>query len=455
MLVWFSEWGCCTMSEISKWRDSSVFPVFPNLPIPDEVVRASGCYLETARGERLLDMTAGGSHYAIVGWDRPEVNQSISDQLSRYAHVDYKLWRDPRVEELASLLISRAPTGLDRVYFAGNSGAEACEAAMKMSYQLHCELGHESKTWFIGRDQSYHGSTSDALALGDRPNLAFFHPMLNPQRTRVPMHHYSKLAYQGESESDYAQRCADQLEAEILRIGPHRVAAFVGETMMGGLVGDVPPVGRYWSLIREVCDQYDVHLIMDEIYCGTGTSGTYFCCERDEVTPDFLLLGKTLAAGYGPIDAVITRSRFLDVISAGQGRLQHTTTFQAHSLSVVAALAVQRIVCESGFLHDVEELGQDLRAQIRARLGEQPAFKEVRGRGLRFSVEHTFKDQVDFGRELEQRMRHRHGVLVSAKWHRISITPPLVVSREESTQAVDQVCDEFVALAHGRELLDA
>ena len=136
---------------------------------------------------------------------------------------------------------------LNKVYFSGNSGAEACEAALRMSYQVHYDLGKPKKRWFISRTQSYHGSTADALSLGERPNLEFYRKGLSNKRARIEMHHPKYLMKKGESLNDYAKRSALLLEKKILQIGPENVAGFVGETIMGGLVGDVPPAPSYWK----------------------------------------------------------------------------------------------------------------------------------------------------------------------------------------------------------------
>ena len=233
-----------------------VFTSNTNLPL---VEKAEGNYIYS-EGKRLLDLTGGGTSYAILGWSNEEVNSAIRGQLAKFSHMDYKIWDDPNTLKLAKLVMGSSLSSLKKFYFAGNSGAEACEAAMKMSRQAHLSKGQTQKKWFISRKQSYHGSTADALALGDRPNLEIFRDMLSPYRKHVEMHHFKKLALVGESEEAYADRCARELKETIIAIGPENVAGFVGETIMGGLVGDVPPVGNYWKKIKEVCNEYDVHL---------------------------------------------------------------------------------------------------------------------------------------------------------------------------------------------------
>jgi adenosylmethionine-8-amino-7-oxononanoate aminotransferase len=419
-----------------------VFTSNTNLPL---VEKAEGNYIYS-EGKRFLDLTGGGTSYAILGWNNEEVNSAIKSQLVKYTHMDYKIWDDPNTLELAKLVLGTGLASLKKFYFAGNSGAEACEAAMKMSRQAHLSKGQTQKKWFISRKQSYHGSTADALALGDRPNLEIFRDMLSPYRKHVEMHHFKKLALVGESEEAYADRCARELEETVVAIGPENVAGFVGETIMGGLVGDVPPVGNYWKKIKEVCNKYDVHLILDEVYCGTGTSGKYFCFEYDSIEPDFVFIGKTLAAGYGALSAVITTDSIYGAIAnSPEARLQHTTTHQAHSLSVSAAIAVQGIVRTSGFVESVNEKGKIFREGFLKELQNNEHIVDIRGRGLRFSVEHSIPAhrQIKFGQFFETLMRKKHSILVNAKWHRICFTPPITLTYSEIDESVSKISYEL------------
>jgi len=428
--------------------ENKVFRVFlDNRQLPT-VSSATGSSILVGKS-KFLDTTAGGTSYAILGWNDPRVNDAVTTQLNKFGHIDYKIWNDPNLELLAHTILQNPCAELSKVYFSGNSGAEACEAAMKMSYQAHQINGNLEKKWFISRKQSYHGSTSDALMLGDRPNLDFYKPMLSPFRTNVSMHHYKKNSFPGESENDYADRCAVELEEKILEIGPKNVAAFVGETIMGGLVGDVPPVGDYWKKIKSVCEKYNVHLILDEVYCGTGTSGTYFCFEQDSVSPDFVFIGKTLAAGYGAISAVLTTNSIYEIISSSVGkRLQHTTTHQAHSLSVAAALKIQQIVSDEHFLEEVRKKGEYFRMLLADGLEKYDFIIDIRGRGLRFSVEHDVKDQENFGKKFEEIAKGRHNVLFNAKWHRICLTPPLIIDFKEIEIAAKAAISTFDLLAN-------
>ena len=422
---------------------SNVFRIFPNDPTPEFVDKADGIYIYTKNGKKVLDTTAGGTSYSILGWNHKKVNSALQDQIKKFGHIDYKIWSDENVEKLASLLLSKAEHDLDRVYFSGNSGSEACEASMRMSYQVHYDKGLPEKKWFISREQSYHGSTSDALALGERPNLEFFRPTLSPFRSRIPMHHPLYLKEENETLDDYAKRSAQQLKDKILEIGPEKVSGFVAETIMGGLVGDVPPAPNYWKYIRNICNKYDVHLILDEVYCGTGTTGKIYCCDWDNITPDFIFIGKTLAAGYGALSAVITSSKVEDSIKNGQGRLQHTTTHQAHSLSVAAALAVQNIIHDDQFLQHVSSMGKYMRETLSDELKLHPFYRDIRGRGLRFSFEYQCKNKYEFGQILQRNMLKKHNILINAKWHRICFTPGLIINKSEADRVISTLVDEI------------
>jgi adenosylmethionine-8-amino-7-oxononanoate aminotransferase len=271
--------------------------------------------------------------------------------------------------------------------------------------------------------------------------------MLSPYRAQISIHHPLYLQKAHETLDDYARRSASELEDKILEIGPENVSGFVGETIMGGLVGDVPPAPNYWNYIREVCDRHDVHLILDEVYCGTGTSGKIFCCDWDQVTPDFIFIGKTLAAGYGAVSAVITSSKIENVIKNGQGRLQITTTHQAHSLGIAAALAVQKIIHDDEFLKHVRVLGDYFRKTLKEELGKHPYFRDVRGRGLRFSLEYQCENKHEFGQKLEKVMLDKHDILISAKWHRVCITPALTLQKIEADIVMEKLIKEFRTLA--------
>ena len=205
-----------------------------------------------------------------------------------------------------------------------------------------------------------------------------------------------------ENDTNYLNRCVNELEKTILKIGPEKICGFVGETIMGGLVGDVPPLKNYWLKIKKICKKYNIHLILDEVWCGTGTSGKIYCFDWDKVEPDFVFISKTLAAGYGALSAVITNSQIEKVLKKGQGQVQYSNTHQGHSLSVAAALAVQSIIHKKDFLKGVIDKGNFIRNYFETELGNQEFFSNIRGRGMRNTLEYQCDNKNLFGSLLKE-----------------------------------------------------
>jgi adenosylmethionine-8-amino-7-oxononanoate aminotransferase len=426
---------------------SNLLRKFPTEDSPPTVLRGDGPYLELEDGRRVLDTTAGWTSYAVLGYRHPEVIDAMKRQMELFCHIDYNAWNNPMLEELAEVLLSRAPQGLDRVYFSGNSGSEAMEAAMKLSFQSHFDAGNTKKTWFLSRDQSFHGATLHGISISELPILEFYNGILPPNRARISQHHPLYFQKANESLDGYARRCAKELEDKILEVGSENVCAFIGETQLGSLVGDVPPAPNYWKYMREVCDRHNVHLILDEIYCGLGRSGRVYSCDWDGVTPDFICVGKNLGAGFVPLSAVITQSRFEKIIADGQGRIQHGHTHQGHSLGTAAALATQKIVQTDDMLGHIYQSGKYMREVLLSQLGDHPFFRDIRGRGLLFSFEYDCPNKPSFGLSLANVMNQEHDILINAKWHRVSFTPAYILTREEIDRVLDQFISTFKSVA--------
>lgn len=419
---------------------------FPSDPPGPEVKRIRGSYVHLADGSRLLDLTAGYSACVALGGDRREVLRGIRRQMRRYSYVSALSWANPVAEELAELLVRRAPVGLDRVMFPGCSGSEAIEAAMRMSYQLRVDRGQAEKRHFISRFNAYHGITALALSISSTDVYEFLRPLQPPISHLIPQHNYFEQARAGESPEAYAERSARQLEDEIIRVGPEHVTAFIAETMLGQLQGNVPPTADYWKQIRAICDRYDVHLILDEVYCGLGRSGRVYCCEWDGITPDFVAQGKQLAAGYGPISAVVTRSAFEEEIKRSRNRIFFASTYEAHPLAVAAAVEVQKIVQSDALLGHVNETGESMRATLVDELGSHPFFRNVRGRGMLSTIEYDCEDREGFNRQLEAAMR-AEGYLMQARYHRANFNPPSTTRSGDALGAVLTFARNFKSIS--------
>ncbi|BDB28148.1 aspartate aminotransferase family protein [Cupriavidus sp. TA19] len=361
-----------------------VFHRNPRQKLP-VAVAGEGIELIDSEGRRYLD-ASGGAAVSCLGHAHPRVIEAIKSQLDTIAYAHTSFFTTEVSETLAETLAQAAPGDLDHVYFV-SGGSEAVESALKLARQYFVEVGQPSRRHFIARRQSYHGNTLGALAIGGNAwRREPFLPLL------VPAHHVSPCyAYRdqqaGETDAQYAQRLADELEARILELGPDTVAAFVAETVVGATAGAVPPVGDYLKRIRAVCDKYGVLLILDEVMSGMGRTGYLFACEEDGVVPDIVTIAKGLGAGYQPIGAMLSTRRIYDAIVGGSGFFQHGHTYIGHATACAAALAVQRTIAEDKLLANVLARGEQLRARLREALGEHPNLGDVRGRGLFVGVE--------------------------------------------------------------------
>ena len=411
-----------------------------------KIIKAKGLYLYTSK-DRILDTTSGSNHFCTLGWGHKDINKAIKTQLNRYSHIDIKTWHDENIDKLANLVLSKKKHKLNRVFLSGNSGAEACESAMRMSYQYFFNKGKKNKNIFISRKQSYHGCSALSLSVGDRPNYEFLKPTLPQNTYKVNQHHYNYEKLRNEDEEQYAKRSADDLEKKILKIGPEKVCGFVGETIMGGLQGDVPPVKNYWKYVRKVCDKYKIHLIIDEVYCGMGVTGKIYCIDYDNISPDFIFVGKTLGAGYAPLSLVVTSKDIVETLKKKDGRISYSTTHQGYSLGVAAALAVQKIMHKEETLKHIKKISKYIEKSLITELSKNPMFINVRGRGLRMSMEYDCKHKNEFGKELTHNMLSKHNILIDAKWHRVCITPGVIITKKETDLFLENLINEFNLLS--------
>ena len=352
---------------------------------PPLAMRAKGVEIFDARGHAYLD-ASGGAAVSCLGHGHPDVLAALHSQLDELAYAHTSFFTSEPAEALAERLIADAPEGLSHVYLV-SGGSEAIEAALKLARQYFVEKGEPKRRHVIARRQSYHGNTLGALATGGNEwRRAPFRPLL------IETHHIDPcFAYrhkgEGESDTDYAARAAQALEDKILRLGPDEVMAFVAETVVGATCGAVPPVADYFRRVREICDKYGVLLILDEVMCGMGRTGTLHACEQDGVAPDLLAIAKGLGGGYQPIGAVLLHRRIFAAIAEGSGFFQHGHTYMGHPMAAAAGLAVQEVIRRDGLLANVVATGERLQQGLEARLGQHPHVGDLRGRGLFRAVE--------------------------------------------------------------------
>jgi adenosylmethionine-8-amino-7-oxononanoate aminotransferase len=333
---------------------SHVFARAPRNP-PPTAVGGTGCYLSDAAGRTWLD-ASGGAAVSCLGHGDAEIIAAIKEQIDRLAYAHTAFFTSEPAEALADLLIASAPADLDRVYLV-SGGSEAVEAAIKLARQYWVERGEPDRHRLIARRQSYHGNTLGALAAGGNEwRRAQFGPLLLDVSHIEPCYAY-RHQREGESREAYGRRAANALEAEIRRVGPESVMAFIAEPVVGATAGAVPPVPGYFARIREICDRHGILLILDEVMCGMGRTGTLFACEQDGVAPDIVCIAKGLGAGYQPIGAMICSARIHDTIRDGSGFFQHGHTYLGHPVAAAAGLAVLRAILDRDLVTRVAIVG--------------------------------------------------------------------------------------------------
>nr|WP_198979800.1 aspartate aminotransferase family protein [Herbaspirillum sp. ASV7] len=361
-----------------------VFHRNPRSKLP-MAVAGEGMMLIDQQGKRYLD-ASGGAAVSCLGHGHPRVVEAIRKQVSELAYAHTSFFTTAPAEELAAMLAEAAPGALNHVYFL-SGGSEAVEAALKLARQYHVEVGQPQRRHVIARRQSYHGNTLGALAIGGNAwRREMFLPLLIEAHHVAPCYAYRDRA-EGESDAQYVQRLADELEQKIIDLGADQVAAFVAETVVGATAGAVPPVADYFRKIRAVCDKYGVLLILDEVMSGMGRTGYLFACEEDDVVPDILAIAKGLGAGYQPIGAMLCSDRIYDAVLQGSGFFQHGHTYIGHATACAAAVAVQKTIQEEGLLANVRQRGEQLRAELHQAFAGHANVGDIRGRGLFVGVE--------------------------------------------------------------------
>lgn len=353
-------------------------------PLP-VAVAGDGCYIIDREGKRYLD-GSGGAAVSCLGHSDPDVRAALHAQLDRLAFAHTGFFTSDAAESLADTLIAHAPAGIERVYLV-SGGSEAVEAALKLARQYFLEIGQPRRHRVIARRQSYHGNTLGALAAGGNAwRRRQFAPLMVETSHIAPCYEY-RDRQPGEGVEAYGRRVADELEAEILRLGPDTVMAFIAEPVVGATAGALPAVPGYFRRIREICDRHGVLLILDEVMCGMGRTGHLFACEEDGIAPDMITIAKGLGAGYQPIGALLASGRIYDAIAAGSGFFQHGHTYMGHPMAAAAANAVLGAILGRGLLPRVREQGARLQSALEAALGQHPHVGDIRGRGLFRGVE--------------------------------------------------------------------
>lgn len=427
------------------------------------VAESGGGVLIRDEGGRSYIDASGGAAVSCLGHSHPDVLAAMREQLDRLAYAHTSFFTTRAAEELGSDLVEHAPEGVSHVYFV-SGGSEAVEAALKMARQYFVEIGEPQRTRFVARRQSYHGNTLGALSVGGNAwRRAQFAPLLMEAHHVSPCFEYRDRR-DDESAEAYGERLARELEETLDRLGPGTVIGFVAETVGGATSGAIPPVPGYFRRVREICDRHGILLILDEVMCGMGRTGTLHACEQEGIAPDLMAIAKGLGGGFMPIGAVLVGGRVFEAFQRGSGLFQHGHTYLGHSLACAAALAVQRVIRRDGLLENVRVQGRRLAERLTERFGNHHHVGDVRGRGLFQAIElvadRGSKEPFDPGLRLHARIKREamdRGLMVypmggtvdGRRGDHVLLAPPFIVDGATVDAIVDRL-GEAVDAALGR-----
>ena len=422
---------------------------FANLPT---IASGEGVYLVDTNGKRYLD-ACGGAAVSCLGHSNSAVKKAIHEQVDKVPFAHTSFFTNEPQEKLADHLIAHANGDFASVYFV-SGGSEAVEASIKLARQYFVEVGLTQKKYIIARKQSYHGNTIGALSAGG--NLwrrKIFDPILISGNHISACYSYRDKR-SSESDYDYGQRVANELEDKINELGESNVAAFIAEPVVGATLGAVPAVEGYFKRVRQICNQYNVVLILDEVMCGSGRTGTLHASEQEGIVADIQTMAKGLSAGYQALGAVLICNKIHQAICNGSGMFQHGHTYIGHATACAAGLAVQKEIQQSGLLKNVRTQGKLLIELLQKHELNHPYIGNVRGKGLFVGIEivqhkHT---KTPFSAEEKihaniKKLSMNSGLMVYSMGGTINgklgdhvlLAPPYIVNESHIEQIVEKV----------------
>lgn len=400
------------------------------------IVSGKGCRLTDAAGREYLDAT-GGLWLAQVGHGRAELAEKAADQMRRIEYFTsfWEFTNEPAIR-LAERLVSIAPDGITRAYFT-SGGSEGDDAAIKMARLYFHRRGQPERTWILSRNGAYHGSAyGGGSATGLDVYREGFGPLLPNVDHLTPPWPYRNELFAGRDPTDFL---IDELEATIDRIGPDRVAAFIGEPVMG-VAGMLVPPADYWPRVQTVLRRYGILLILDEVVTAFGRTGEWFAAQRYGLEPDIIVTAKGISSGYVPLGANLITDEVAATL-ASCGGFPHGYTYNGHPTACAVGLANLDIIERESLLDAARTVGGYLLGRLRE-LEEIDVVGEVRGVGMMFGIE-LVSDRVARTPlpsppvPLPDVLRRETGVIVRNCAHSIVLSPPLVLTHSEADRIVD------------------
>ena len=430
---------------------------------PPLALSGEGIFIRDSNGKTVID-GSGGAAVACLGHRHPRVLAAMREQMDKLCYAHTALYSCESAERLADMVLEGEPGGLTHLYLC-SSGSEGTEAALKMARQYYLERGEAQRSRIISRRQSYHGNTLGALAAsGNAMRRAPYMPVLADAFSHVSPCYAYRDRRDDESEADYVARLAAELEAEFQRLGPQNVAAFIAEPVVGATLGCVTALPGYFKAVREICDRHGALLILDEVMCGMGRTGTMHAWEQEGVTPDIQVIAKGLGGGYQPIGGILIAGRVEEALRQGSGAFMHGHTYQAHPVASAAALAVQQVIREENLLENVSRMGSLLGERLTERLGNHRHVGDIRGRGLFWAVEFvtdratkaTFDPKLQLHERVKMEAYERGlacypmgGTIDGRHGNHVLLSPPYIVTAAQVDTIVARFGDAVEAALAG------
>lgn len=411
--------------------------------------RGEGVYLYDQDGTRYLD-ASGGPLVVNLGHGVRQITDAITEQLSKVGYIHARQFTSQSLEDYAAALAKITPLPNPRFYLV-SSGSEANETAIKLARQIQVERGQLKRHLTIARQQSYHGTTLGALAVTGKPKMRNLFRPIFADMPHIP----APYCYRCPFELAYPQcdlRCASALEAEIKQTGPENIAAFIAEPISGSTLGAVSPPPEYWPRIRQICDRYEVLLIVDEVLTGMGRTGRWFAIQHWNVTPDIITMGKGSAGGYFPLSVVGVSTKWVDMIADGRGEFVHGGTYSHHVVGAAAGLATLNYLHEYDLVDAVSRKGPLLGDKLRTALGDLPVVGDIRGKGFLWGIEfvsdRNTKKPFPPGRHFAQQVADAaferglgvypgSGCVDGVDGDHVTIGPPFIITDEQMDELVE------------------
>jgi 4-aminobutyrate--pyruvate transaminase len=415
---------------------------------PMVITRGEGVRVFDESGKGYIDSVAG-LWCAALGFSNERLVEASVKQMRTlpFYHSFGGKSHEPMID-LAEMLIERAPAPMSKVFFA-NSGSEANDTGIKMVWYFNNAVGRPRKKKIIGRIKGYHGITLAAASLTGLPanHRSFDVPLPGFVHTMTP--HYYHGAHPGESEDEFATRCAEELEKLILAEDPDTVAAMWAEPIMGAGGVILPPRG-YFEKIQAVLRKYDVLFVADEVICGFWRTGNYWGSQTFNMQPDIIVCAKALSSSFLPISAVMVNDRVFQGLAKQSheiGTFGHGFTYSGHPVPAAVAIETLKIYDEMNIGEHVRTVGAHMQKELHRRFAEHPLVGEVRGVGLIGALElvadkakhQNFEPAARIGGRFTK-LIEEHGVIGrTVPGDILCFSPPLIISEAEVDEMLDRI----------------